>query len=121
MVQQNLIRRLLEKSGHRLHQISFVPLPAGRGAGEQYVRERFPELARQAVKTGTWLIVMIDADMRTTAARRRQLWAGEEEPADQVLILVPKRHVETWIRYALGERVDELVEAWPMLRRIADA
>jgi hypothetical protein len=57
---------------------------------------------------------MIDADSMTVDQRGRQLsnelraagFAGRgDEP---IAVLIPKRHVETWLRALLGSAVDEI-------------
>lgn len=36
---QRFVLRYLERLGHSNHDVRFEPLPAGRGCGEQWVRE----------------------------------------------------------------------------------
>ncbi len=63
------------------------------------------------------LIVVVDADTKTTASRAAQLSdaldAAEEEKlsaTEPVVVLIPKRNVETWIRALLGSAVDEITD-----------
>ena len=59
--------------------------------------------------------MIVDADLETTERRASQLsqaltaadmaQRGADEP---IAVLIPKRHVETWIRALLGDQVDEL-------------
>jgi hypothetical protein len=63
------------------------------------------------------LIVVVDADMETTLWRASQVSDAlraaniDERRADEpIVVLIPKRHVETWIRALLGERVDEVTD-----------
>jgi hypothetical protein len=66
------------------------------------------------------LIVVTDADDVTVDTRRRQLLDrlkleecqefGQDEPA---ALLIPKRHVETWMRALLGESVTEQQDCKP--------
>ena len=118
--QQNLVRRYLERCGHTA-PFRLVPLPAKGpgGSGEKYVREQYPHevqgcrsiLGRRAAAL---LVVIVDADMETTRGRAAQLAdalqaAGmharvNDEP---IVVLIPKRHVETWIRALLGNQADE--------------
>jgi hypothetical protein len=78
-------------------------LAAGRGAGEQQVRERFAtELRALRAYAGTqrYLVVMIDGDGRTPAERRDQLMSAEAGKADdRVLIIVPCRNLENWFAW----------------------
>ncbi len=119
VVQQNLVRRFLERCGHDLRACRFLPLPAGRGCGEKHVRDQYPAQVRACrsslgKKTSALLVVMIDADKETVAQRHRQLdrelekaGAQGREAVEPIAVLVPKRHIETWIRALLGEVVDE--------------
>ncbi|MGH9431713.1 MAG: hypothetical protein ACRD3T_09235 [Terriglobia bacterium] len=74
---------------------------------------------------------MIDADMETTQRRASQLADAlkavgmddrrEDEP---IVILIPKRHVETWIRALLGDQVNEetdYTQPVPTTNEIKDA
>jgi len=61
--------------------------------------------------------VVIDADTKSTRQRAKQLSdalraAGMEERHDDepIVVLIPKRHVETWIRALLGHAVDEATD-----------
>ncbi len=115
---QNLVRRYLEECGVQRHQLRFVALPASRGCGEQYVRIAYPSqvqaLRSRQAKARTALIVLIDADSASVKERHQQL-ATQLEGADQptrtsdepIVLLVPKRHVETWIGCLRGLPVDE--------------
>jgi hypothetical protein len=109
--QQTLVRRYLERCGHGTTWCDFRPLPAGRGSGEKYVRDEYPrqvQACRSAVgrRASALLVVVVDADSETTQRRGAQLAASlqaaeiEERPADDpnVVVLITKRHVETWIR-----------------------
>jgi len=60
---------------------------------------------------------MVDADVETTQQRAAQLSdalraAGVEERGDEelIVVLIPRRHVETWIRALLGNQVDEVTD-----------
>ena len=122
-IQQNLVRRYLERCGHT-GPFRLVPLPARGpgGSGEKYVRNQYPHqvqacrssLGRRATAL---LIVIIDADMETTQRRSLQLsdalkTAGlnERRHGEPIVLLIPKRHVETWIRALLGNQVDEVTD-----------
>lgn len=118
--QQNLVRRYLRRCGHG-NSVRFLPLAAKGpgGSGERYVRLQYPRqvqacrssLGRQA---SALLIVIVDADMETTQHRATQLsdalraanmdGRDDDEP---IVVLIPKRHVETWIHALLGNQVDE--------------
>ena len=137
-VQQNLVRRYLERCGHETRECRFVPLPSRGpgGSGEKYVRDQYPHqvqacrssLGRRATAL---LVVIVDADMETTEWRAAQLGnalqaagmaaRGSDEP---IVVLIPKRHVETWIRALLGNQVDEVTDytrPTPSAKQIKDA
>lgn len=95
--------------------------PPGSQAGEQYVRTQYPVevKAYRANKDRVWigLVVLIDADTGTLAARLNQLASALEEdeqkkpenrkPNEAIAIFVPKRNIETWIQYLQGKTVNE--------------
>jgi len=105
---QRFVRRYLYRLGYKNHDIREEPLPNGRGSGEQWVRDRYT----RAVATyrgrhpQTALVVIIDADTRSVQERLRQL-PGNRSADESIAILIPKRHIETWILCLNGERVDE--------------
>jgi hypothetical protein len=123
-VQQNLVRRYLERCGHETRECRFVPLPArGRGgSGERYVRDQYApqvQACRSSLgrRAAALLIVVIDADMETTEHRRSQLSdalrstdMNERRDDEPIVLLIPKRHIETWIRALLGEHADEVTD-----------
>lgn len=117
--QQNLVRRYLQRCGHT--NFRFAPLPAksSGASGEKYVRDTYPmqvKACRSVIgkRTSAILIVMVDADRETVHGRQTQLatalHAATMAPRsnnEPIVILIPKRHVETWIRALQGEQVDE--------------
>lgn len=124
VVQQNLVRRYLQRCGHESRECRFVPLPArgSGGSGEKYVQDQYPQqvqACRSALgrRATALLVVIVDADMETTQRRAAQLGnvllaasmhaRGNDEP---IVVLIPKRHVETWIRALLGNPADEMTD-----------
>ncbi|MEA5619431.1 hypothetical protein VB711_16505 [Cronbergia sp. UHCC 0137] len=88
-----------------------------KGAGEQFVRERYPKEVK-AYRSRNYisgmLVVLIDADKKTVEERLQQLDNALLEdsqpirqPGEKILIIVPKRNIETWIYYLQGKIVDE--------------
>lgn len=79
------------------------------GGNVSWVLDRFPaELEacqRRNIKARTLLIVTVDADNFSVEERRGHLKGVES--GDTLALLIPKRHIETWIRYALGQAVNE--------------
>lgn len=116
--QAQLVRAFLKICGQQGGVRDKVASRLKHGGNVGWVLDHFPEelqACRQRHKRArTLLIVMLDADDRTIEDRRRQLVArvvaadlerfGENEPA---VLLIPKRHVETWIRVLLGYAVTE--------------
>jgi hypothetical protein len=135
--QQNLVRRYLERCGHTA-PFRLVPLPARGpgGSGEKYIREQYPRevqacrsiLGRRAAAL---LVAIVDADMETTRWRATQLANALQAAAmparrsgEPIVVLIPKRHVETWIRALLGDQVDEVTDytqPTPTPKEIKDA
>jgi len=116
-----LVYRYLRGHGLSPHQIRIKTSPSGQGSAEQWVRSTYSDEVeahriRCAGATAA-LIVMIDADTRTVPGRLAQLSQALAEngiqPIDnneQVVRLVPKRNVETWILCLNEQAVDEATD-----------
>lgn len=116
--QQNLIRRYLGCCGTS-HGVRYLPLVGSAGAGSQYVREQFPQQVKQCRtilgrKASCLLIVMTDADNLTVTQRENSLIGELSESIDvpisqsePIVVLIPKWHVETWIKCLLGATMNE--------------
>lgn len=124
----SFVRRFLRRRNFRGRDVRTLPLPEGRQSGEQWVRERYPaELRTIRGRRGAWLIVVTDADDHSTNDRRGQLDAACQErnvpartDADPVILIVPRRNIETWLAYLdAGKPVDE-DKTYPRLRRARD-
>ena len=110
------IRRFLIAQGISGRKIFMTPLPA-EGCGEQYVRRQFPKYLtalRSKSFDSNVLVVAIDADAKSCIERDEQLnemcrFAGVDKRSenDRVLLFVPKRNIETWVKHFDGENVDE--------------
>jgi hypothetical protein len=92
--------------------------PEGSECGSDYVRTHYPEEVkayrqkRNQVSIG--LVVLIDADTGTLEARLNELASVLNKDKQEnrgsneaIAIFVPKRNIETWIRYLQGETVNE--------------
>lgn len=112
------IRRFLNALGWKDHQIRPNICPPGSGSAEQWVRKIFPKELRiyraSSKRTSVALIAVIDADNNSVSNRFAQLQkectlqnVKFRNDRDCVAIAVPKRNIETWIRYLNGENVDE--------------
>jgi len=115
--QEQLVRNYLQECGLPTLPPRLIVKNASRaehGGGIKWVLEHFPaELKacrqRHATHAKTQLIVMVDADDFTVADRRLHLVGDPPvSPADPLALLIAKRHVETWIRAALGDIVNEI-------------
>ncbi len=124
--QQNFARGFLKSWGYKNRKVRFLDLPAGRGAGAQYVRERFPDELRALRKklnmTAKALVVLIDADQRTTLEIRQalnaQLDSTDTDPIqtdEPVCLFIPKRNVETWVVCLLDGQANETDDYKPVV------
>jgi len=114
--QQLFVRRCLYRAGYERHVIDPEVLPKGTGgAGEQWVRLRYPaavaKFRKRATKAKTALIVVIDADTDEVIRRDRQLKEalvnGRCQDDEAIVHLIPKRNIETWILHLNDKDVDE--------------
>ena len=116
--QEDFIRRLLQKRGRQRYDFRPLISPAGRGSGEQWVRERFPRELKahrsQAGRRNTWLIVATDADTQRVDSRIESFAQACNDAGvpfrkenERVMFVVPKRNIETWFAYLRGENVNE--------------
>ncbi len=123
-------RRFLERTGKDVRVQRVEVSPKGRGAGEQFVRERFAkELAYYRARkhrVEQALIVLIDADGQDVAARIEQVESAcvktedDRRQADErVAIFVPARNIETWFAYLEGQTVNEN-DSYPRLKHERD-
>ena len=117
-LQEVIARRFLLEHGvpNRVIRVERCADDGSGGAGEKYVRDRYPN-ELEACRTrhaSTALIVMIDADTSTVADRNRQLDEacsnrdiqprGMHEP---IAYIIPRRNIETWLAHLNGVDVDE--------------
>ena len=110
------IRRFLLAQGISGRKIFPLPLPAD-GCGEQYVRQHFPKylrVLRSKNFDSNVLVVAIDADKKTFQERKNQLdevcnvaEVPKRKQSDKVLVFIPKRNIETWLKYFDGAMVNE--------------
>lgn len=116
----SFIRRFLKKRRRRVQRTLSTP---NIGAGDQYVRDNYPEQLDAIRKRNGILVVMIDGDNYSIAERLKQLddactqkGVSLRKSSDKVAIFVPKRNIETWLAYLDGEPVKETDE-YPKLGR----
>ena len=111
--QAQIVRRYLDQCGLRTVEPTLRVRNASRevhGGNVSWVLNQFPKemeacRRRHAAHARTLLIVVVDADQGTVADRRAQLHTHAGDP---VVVLIPKRHIETWIRSGLGQPVNEI-------------
>lgn len=110
------IRRFLKQRGWQARDIREVIARSGQGSGEQCVRKQYPKelnaLRKRHSKTA--LIVGTDADEMSVADRIATLdtecqdqGIPKRETQDPVVMVVPKRNIETWFAYLRGESTNE--------------
>ncbi len=120
------VRRYLSGIGYKKRVYVERPPPGSQDA-MQYVLDRFAVEVRACRNKGSYqnvgLVTVIDADTGSVENRFTQLDAKLEKhelpkraPGEPVVILVPRRNIETWIHYLLGNQVDEESE-YRKLRR----
>ncbi len=124
--QRVFVRRFMKPRTN--HPIRFVSAPQGKGSAEQFVREQYPKELRalRAATVATVLIVMIDGDKNPLPRRMeqlddscRQFDVTPRNAGDRVVVLVPKRSIDTWIKYLEGDTVNETTR-YPKLDRQSD-
>jgi len=118
VAQQKFVESLATRWGiDRKHLLTDTGIKSK--TGDKHVLDRYAEAVRkwrsERHDANVALLVVIDGDNRGVALRREDLAkklkdAGQDPitPADPVAILVPTRHIETWIGWLCGHRpVDE--------------
>lgn len=119
--QVRLVGHYVKRGIDRRQKVHRSVLCGGRGSGEAFVRREYArEVAacrRRAARTRTLLIVVIDADVMTVGQRVAQLEVAlseagqrQREDSDPIVVLIPKRSVETWIYCLIGRVVDETTD-----------
>lgn len=122
------VRRFLSHRNFRGRDLHTLPLPHGGQSGEQWVRTQFPkELKAIRAREGAWLLVVIDADARTTEdtlawldAECRSRGVQRRIHGDPVVVAVPKRNIETWFRFLTTDERPCEGRHYPRLRRHRD-
>ena len=119
---ERLARAYLKRCNYRTAPPYLKTIVASRmqhGGNCHWVLNEFPRQLhacrqRQRARASTLLIVMLDADGFSVVDRRQQLMAkvesdglGHYRADEPAALLIPKRHVETWIRSLCGEAVSE--------------
>lgn len=116
--QKQLIYRFLLKAGIGPHQMTIEVSPSGAGSAEQWVRKNFARQTRKCrarnarnAQTSTGMFVLLDADRLSVQAHLSELDAAliaadqpRYDPAtDNIVRLIPKWSIETWILYLVSK------------------
>ena len=124
------IRRFLVKQGWNRRQIRTETLPAGKGSGLVWVREKFVKELKayrsRSTRAATCLIVAADADDKTVEERIQTLKDACTETTvpfrkegERIMFAIPRRNIETWLAYLRGQIVNE-VDAYPKYENESD-
>ena len=124
----SFVRRFLRHRNIRHRDVFTKPLPHGAQSGEQWVRTQFPkELKVIRAQRGAWLLVVIDADTRTTKATQdwldaecRSRGVAARTGDDPVIVAVPKRNIETWFAFLKTDETPSEDRRYPHFKRIRD-
>ena len=118
------IRRfLMKRLNWDRRQIRAETLPAGKGSGLVWVREKFVNELKacriRSARAATCLIVASDADDKTVEERIQTLKDACAEASvpfrkdgERVIFVIPRRNIETWLAYLRGQLVNE-VDRYP--------
>jgi hypothetical protein len=120
-LQASLVRLYIERCGLNTNEPSLHPIIASEqvhGGNVVWVLREFPRqldaCRKRQTRAKTLLIVVVDADSLSVDERYRDLTRalqGAEleaiAPSDPIVVLIPKRHVETWIRATTGQPTNE--------------
>ena len=125
---ESFVRRFLRHRNIRHRDLFTKPLPHGAQSGEQWVRTQFPkELKAIRARQGAWLVVVIDADTRTTEqthnwlnAECRRRGVEARTPEDPVVVAVPKRNIETWFAFLKTGETPCEDRRYPRLKQVRD-
>ncbi len=115
---QRFMRYYLQRLGFRQHALRFMALPAGRGCGEQWVREQYAEAVTayrtRSTHAKSALVVVLDADNSAVEKRveqlKMELIQADLNPRtanEKIVHLIPRRNIETWVLSLTGSDVDE--------------
>jgi len=122
--QEVFARRFLNAIGWETRSMRVEKAPAGRGAGEQFVRERFPKelKAHRSRPVSQVLVVMMDGDAEGSTTRLNQLGKACREAGiaerthdEHVAVFIPTWNIESWLAYLDGEAVEEGKPDYPRL------
>ena len=122
------MRTFLIGRGVSPHRIRVKIAPEGRGSGEQYVRRQYPKEVKvyrsKCHHLNIALATMIDADTKSVIDRQNELdtslteaQLNRRQENERIGIFVPKRNIETWLYYLMGDGVDEMTDYTPLKKK----
>ena len=107
---QGFMIQFLRHQNINRHHIRVVSGPGGLGSGEEFVRKQLSAELRELQRKNyrrIALIVFTDADNCTVEERtgflQREVPEQTLSKTKDLLIWIPKRHVETWIAFLRGD------------------
>lgn len=119
----NFVRHFLLRKGVVSRSEQIIERIARPGCGEQFVRLNLPlelDACRKQNRKGAFalLIVVTDADTHSVDEREQQLkdacsiskltaQEGYIKPNEPVIVFIPRRNIETWLKLLDGQSVDE--------------
>ncbi len=122
---ETFFRRFFQLAGWHKRSIRVEKNPRGRGSGEQWVRQNFSKELREQRRrqVSTVLVAVIDGDNLTVQERLASMDSAciavgipVRNPDEPVIVVVPRRNIETWIAYLSGKEVNE-EDTYPRLSR----
>lgn len=123
--QERLVREYLKRGGFKKLERLVRPFVASRmqhGGNDTWVLNEFPRQLHACRKrqAKSLLIIVLDADNHSVEQRRHELSERAKTAGiapvsanDPAAFLIPKRHIETWLRALLGEKVTEEEDCKP--------
>lgn len=113
----NFVRHYLKRRKFNDRQLRFI-VRKGIGSGAQFVLNTYPGevkyYRRKANHLSCALVRVIEADAnelrqvhRSLDTRLRDAHLGSRRDEDRIVLLTPKRNIETWAVYLQGVSVDE--------------
>ncbi|MBF0623235.1 MAG: hypothetical protein HQL82_00315 [Magnetococcales bacterium] len=122
------LSRFLKRRGWGSRDIHGMNAPPGVGSAEQWVRETYPGILQALRSKGSSVVLLVGTDADTLSVVDRiaildQACRNKNIPSrlaqDPVIMVVPKRNIETWLAYLRGESVNE-VDNYPRYRGESD-
>ncbi len=110
------MRRFLKRCGWQPRDIREQIAPPGQCSGEQWVRMRYPDELTALRQRGGKTVLAVGTDADTLSVDERIATLDREcqsrgvqkrTTQESVVMVVPKRNIETWFAYLRGEAPNE--------------